>query len=467
MAAADAGVPGAISKIQSLQVIYCQSWQYDNAPLRLAERLGASPGRVCYSGIGGNVPQELVSATAGEIMAGRLELALVVGGEALATIRALKKAGARPSWSFPPEERRRFPFDVPFNQSELDHGIFQAWLTFALFENARRARLAMPLSDYRGYLGQLLSTMTEVAAKDKGAWFAIQRSAEEILGPSPANRMVAYPYSKLMTAMMDVDMAAAVLIASDAAADSLGVPADKRVYLRGWCSARDPNYIAERQDLSRSSAMELAGKEATRAAAVTVEDVDHLDLYSCFSSSVGFALDALGLDFPLRRQDDEGQEPLQVTVTGGLPYHGGPGSNYMTHAMAAMATRLRELPGTVGMISGVGMHMTKHVYAVYSTTPGDVRPPDEPAVAAQLDAMGKAEIARSYSGRATVATYSVVHSPDGEPAYGILVCDLPDGRRCYGRLEDQDALRLAEAEELVGRAVSIYGGNGEPNLVRL
>ena len=33
-----------------------------------------------------------------------------------------------------------------------------------------------------------------------------------------------------------------------------------------------------------------------------------------------------------------------VTQTGGLPYHGGPGSNYMTHSMAAMAETLRPTP---------------------------------------------------------------------------------------------------------------------------
>ena len=39
------------------------------------------------------------------------------------------------------------------------------------------------------------------------------------------------------------------------AADWLGVPADRRVYLRGWCGANDPVLVAEHPDLGASPAM--------------------------------------------------------------------------------------------------------------------------------------------------------------------------------------------------------------------
>ncbi len=53
-----------------------------------------------------------------------------------------------------------------------------------------------------------------------------------------------------------------------------------------------------------------------------------------------------------------------------MPYHGGPGSNYLTHALAAMVETLRREPGSYGVTSGVGMHMQKHAYGVWSTDPG-------------------------------------------------------------------------------------------------
>jgi acetyl-CoA C-acetyltransferase len=293
---------------------------------------------------------------------------------------------------------------------------------------------------------------------------------EEILGPTVENRMVGYPYSKLMTAIMDVDMAAALLVASDATADSLGVPAERRVYLRGWGYAEDPPAVAQRSDLWRSGAMKAASAAALQGAGVAANDVAHLDLYSCFASSIEFALDALGIDPGSARSADPTSPPDRtVTVTGGLAYHGGPGSNYLTHSLATMVDTLRADPGALGMVSGVGMHMHKHVFAAYSTTPGKLVPPDDAAVAAQ-GAMDETPIVESFEGPARVATYSVVHGRDGAPESAALVCDLeappgsdrhPAAARCYARLTDLASLEAAESEELIGRTVQISpDGNG-------
>ena len=200
-----------------------------------------------------------------------------------------------------------------------------------------------------------------MAAHSPHAWFPVERSAEEIATASADNRMVAFPYTKLMTSIMDVDMAAALLLASAEKADALGVPEERRVYLRGWGYAEDPVHVAGHPDLWRSPALAAASSSALAGAGVGIDDVAHFDLYSCFASSVCFALDGLGL------AEDDGRG---VTQTGGLPYHGGPGSNYMTHSLAAMAEALRRDPGSYGMVSGVGMHMQKHAYGVWSTAPG-------------------------------------------------------------------------------------------------
>lgn len=465
-AAADAGAPGALAALQRLDVVYCQSWDYDDPALRLAQRLGADPADRRYSGIGGSVPQVLVADVAGAVRDGGLDLALVVGAEALATVRRLKKDGRRPAWSHRPEQRRPFPFDVPFHPAELAHAVLQAYLTFALFDSARRAHLGLGLDDHRERLGRLLAPMTAVAAADPAhAWFPVARSPEELTAATPGNRMVAYPYTKLMVSIMDVDMAAALLVASDAKADELGVPLDRRVYLRGWGYAQDPHYVAERRELWRSPAMGAASRAALAGAGVGIQDVAHLDLYSCFASSLGFAADALRLPV-----EDvlAGRRPL--TVTGGLPYHGGPGSNYMTHAIAAMAQRLRQDPGAFGLTSGVGMHMTKHAYGLWSTTPGPVAPPDPGAVAREvagdLEVVPITDVVAGAT-EATVAASTVLHDRDGAPEWGALVCNLPDRSRCYARLEDAAALAGAEQEELVGRTVHLAPAEGGVNLASL
>jgi acetyl-CoA C-acetyltransferase len=452
-AAADAGAPGALAALESIDVVFTQSWQYDDPAARLAERLGAAPARQRYSGIGGSVPQVLAAGVAAAIGEGDLDLGLIVGAEALATVRRLKKAGQKPQWSFRPAERRPFPMDLQFHPSEISHAVFEAYLTFSLFDNARRAKLGRRLDAHRAQLGRLLAPLTEIAAASPHAWFPIARTGEEISTATVDNRMVAYPYTKLMTSIMDVDMSAALLLASAARADELGVPEDRRVYLRGFGYAEDPPHVADHPELWRSPAMASASTAALTGAGIGVDEVAHFDLYSCFASSVNFALDALGM-----AEDD----PRGVTQTGGLPYHGGPGSNYMTHSLAAMAETLRRDPGSFGVTSGVGMHMQKHAYGVWSTAPGAAPPSIAPAT--PTAAASPTSIVESPDGPAVVATYSVLHGRDGAPESAVLVCDLPDGGRCYAKLDGD--LAEAEAEELIGRAVTLTPTDGV-NVARL
>jgi acetyl-CoA C-acetyltransferase len=439
-AADDATRPAVLEQLDSIQIVYCQTCQYDDAVARLAVRLHAEPAHAHYSGIGGTTTQQLVNATGERMLRGELDLALITSAEALATQRMYNKRGERYPYSFRPAEKRPFPWESPPDPIEVAHEVFQAWLTFAVFDNARRARRGVGLDEYRAGIGRMLAPMTEVAASNPNAWYRVERSAGEIVEPRPENRMVGYPYTKYMVAVMDVDMAAALIVATHARADALGIPAERRVYLRGWCGANDPVLVAEHPDLGASSAMAAASAHALAGAGARVDEIAHFDLYSCFPSSLHFACDALGI---------APTDPRGLTVTGGLAYHGGPASGYLTHSIAAMVERLRADAGALGLVSGVGMHMTKHVFGVYSTGPGAVTPPEPVPPPARV------QVAASYDGPATVAAYSVVHERDGAPSRALLVCDLPDGVRTYATLTDADACRRAEREELVGAAVSL------------
>jgi acetyl-CoA C-acetyltransferase len=444
-AAADAGRPDAITAIDGLNLVYCQTWQYDDAVQRVADRLGADPKQRLYSGIGGTTGQQLVNATATRMLAGEQDLVLIASAEALATQRAYKKRGERAPYSFKPEEKRPFPWESPPDPREVAHEVFQAWLTFAIFENARRGHLGTELEEYRTGIAEMMAPMSTVAARNPDAWFRTERSVDDLLTVRPDNRMVGYPYTKYMVAVMDVDMAAAVIVATHERADALGVPLERRVYLRGWCSATDPVLVAARAEMWRSPAMAAAASTALAHAGIGIDDAAHLDLYSCFGSSLHFACDALSVS---------PRDPRGLTVTGGLPNHGGPGSGYLVHAIAKMTDGLRSDPGAAGVVSGVGMHMTKHVYGVYSTAPAPVEPPDERAVQRALDAHPEVDVVAEHRGEATVVAYSVVHGRDGAPDSAVLVCDTGPAR-AYARLLDPDRLRAAEVDELVGARVHL------------
>jgi acetyl-CoA C-acetyltransferase len=407
-----------------------------------------------YSGIGGTIGQVLVQTAARAIVAGEDGEVELAGAEALATVR---RSGGELPWSFRDPQPSGMPFPAPPHPAEEAHGVRNAWLEFPVFDVARRARLGVAPMEYRAQLGELLSPFTRVAASNAHAWFPVARTPDEITTVTPVNRLIGYPYTKYMVSVIDVDMASAVIVASEAEADRLGIARDRRVYVRGWCYADDPVYLAEHPDLSTSPAMAGASGEALRCAGVGVDDVAHLDLYSCYPSSVNLARDALGIG---------GADTRGLTVTGGLPYFGGPSSNYVTHSIAAMTEVLRSDPGSTGLLNGIGMYLTKHVFGVYSTTPpagGPPPVPDEAAVQATVDR--RVGIVPTWDGPARVAGYSIAHARSGEAEWGVAVCDVPGGR-AYARLSEAGALDAFEREEWVGAEVTLTAGPGGVNHLR-
>jgi acetyl-CoA C-acetyltransferase len=442
LAAADTGVESVLAQVDSLQVVYCHSWPYDDPVGRLATALGIDPRHRHYSGIGGTTPQLLVNETAEAMLRGEMDLALIVSGEVLATVRATKKAGERLPWSH--RQPSPFPWDPP-HASELAHEVMQAWETFPLWDTARRARLEASLADDAAEAARVMAAMSTVAATNPHAWRPVALDAATVGTATPENRYVGWPYTKHEVAVMDVDMSAALLLATAEKADALGVAEDRRFYLIGWAYAQDPDSIAERGDLSRSAAMKVVGNHAMQSAGIGLDDVDAFDLYSCFPSSVRLTCDALGLAL---------DDPRGHTVTGGLPYAGGPASAYQMHAITSAYHRLREGGGRA-LVTGVGMHLAKHVAAVWSTTPGDPRPPDAEALQAEVESQQpRMPLLTTYSGPATVRAYTVAHGRDGTPQQGLVILDTADGR-AIARVHDSDLLVDAESRELVGADVTV------------
>jgi len=457
---AGSGVP---TDVDALHVLRSLSTKSQNPGLAIARLLGITS-KVCgYTTHGGNLPQALVNVSALDIQSGRADLVVLTGGESSRSRRRAKASGKTLDWMAedPPHRDDPEPTNIGgdlemLHPLEIERKVVLPIEIYPMFETALRSKNGMTIEQHRAHVGALWSRFSDVAASNPFAWTQKRLTSDEIVTPTATNRMVGYPYTKVMNSNNDVDMAAAVILTSWAAADRLGVPEEQRVVLRGWCYATDPVYVAEHDDLARSPALAAASAEALRCAGIDADDVAHLDLYSCFASSVDFARDALRIG---------GEDSRALTVTGGLPYSGGPASNYLTHSVSAMVERLRSDPGSYGLVTGVGMHTTKHVHAVYSTLPGPVVRPDETGVQAGLDAGHPARsITDHHTGDAVVAAYSVVHGRDGAPAWGLVVVDLPDGSRSYGRTDDVAVCAALEAEEWVGRTVTL-AAEGDVNRI--
>lgn len=454
-AADDAGAGKALLEtIDTLAVTSVTAWRMRDAPGLLAEALGIAPARRIATTIGGNTPTMLVNRLAREIAAGRCDAALVAGGDVFHSVLRARKRGVRLAWPTGGDGRSETAGDdaSPALAVEQRHGLLAPSSVYPLFENAWRARRGWSLDEHRRRLGVLLAPMTEVAAANPHAWFRVRRSAAEIATPAPANRMVAFPYTKYMNAVLEVDQGAALILCSRARARALGVPEERLVHWWGGGDAKeDPWSVAQRPDLSRSPGLARVAGAALAEADLTIGELEHLDLYSCFPSAVQLARDALGV------ADDD---PRPVTLTGGLPYAGGPGNAYTLHALARAVERLRAEPGTHALVTGVGWYLSKHSAVVLGAAPRPAEAPEIGSVAVAPSTLAPVELAEETTA-GTVETYTVLFDREGAPAHGIVLARLADGRRALARTPQERALLEAlVAHDPIGSPGRLRPGEG-------
>jgi acetyl-CoA C-acetyltransferase len=197
--------------------------------------------------------------------------------------------------------------------------------------------------------------------------------------------------------------------------------------------------------LDGSNAIRCASRKALAMSGRTLDDIRYFDLYSCFPSAVEIGCREIGL-----AEDD----PRGLTVTGGLPYFGGPGNNYVTHSISEMMRRLRAEPGSFGMVTANGNYVTKHSFGIYSTTPfeGQWRREAPGVLQAELDALPKAPLAEAASGSATIETYTIMHGKTG-PEFGVVIGRLNEtGQRFIANTApDPAVLHDLEDQESLGR----------------
>lgn len=426
------------------------TWHPHDPALMVAHRLGINP-RTRLTPTGGNIPQKLVHQTAQRVLSGDVDLVAVVGSEAMHAASLARKAGAKPNWTLQGDDVARPELveedRVPFTAEEYTNGLTQPVDVYPLFENARRARLGWSISHQRERLGELWHNFAAVAATNPYAWVTTPPAADYIATPSTSNRMVSFPYTKLLVANLPVDMGAAYIIASYEKALSLGVRRDQMVFPLMGADATDHWFVSERPQFDASPAMSAIWSRLQEFGA-RADELSHIDFYSCFPTVVQTACDVVGLD-----AFDAERTP---TLTGGLTFGGGPGNNYVTHSIAAMVERLRAHPGETGLVSALGWFSTKHAWGTYSTEPPS-RDFQHASVQDVVDAQEKIVI-RQEDGPVTVETYTVVHGRDGEPTRLVVAARHADGTRVWSKSEDPATMNAAELTELIGQPAHVRQG---------
>ncbi len=428
-----------------------------NYPRSVAQRVGASPARAVLEPIGGQGPQHALTEFAGLIAAGSADVVMLVGSENGSTLRHFATVADKPDHSETVDgqlEDRGYGYDGLFTAYTVAHGLVGAPAQYGLLENARRGRVGLGVADYRRAMAELFAPLSAVAAANPYSASPVARTVDEILTIDADNRMICDPYPRLLVARDQVNQGAAVVLMSVAAAHRLGVPQDKWVYLRGHADVVDQPLL-DRADLSFNSASILAVDEALRVAGVGLDDIDTFDLYSCFPVPVFNFCDGTGL---------AGDDPRGLTLTGGLPYFGGPGNSYSLHAIAETVTRMRLSPGSFGLVAANGGIMSKYSVGVFSTEAAEWAPDRSAELCAEVAARPAVALAEHPTGAGTVETYTVRY--DWPVRTGIIVGRLDDGSRFMATSDDPDLVGLLSDGEPLGARIAVQH-NGNANRATL
>ena len=457
-----AGVEAAIDCVTVVRLFQDSGFgapfgQQNNLPWSVAQRIGANPARQLSGPVGGNSPQMLVNVFAEAIQKGEHDVVLLTGCEPLRSQARALKAGMKLEWGEEaPEAAEQWPEKTRYaTPHEMQHGIAMPVNIYPLFENALGHHYGRSPVAHRQAIGELMARFTDVAAANPYAQLPIARTADEIITPEGDNRYIGYPYTKYLNANMFVDQAAALLLMSSEAADRLGVPQSKRVYLHGSADTHEKILVSERVNYWSSPAVKVGAAHALKQAGVSIDDVAHMDIYSCFSSAVEIAADAIGL----RHDDARG-----LTLTGGLPYFGGPGNNYSMHGIAEVAAACRASPGQPGFVFANGGFLTKHSFGVWSTVPRAFQRTDPATYQAGIDAQESPAFTEKPSGKGKVETYTVIHDK-GVPAFALIVGRLDsDGSRFLAQIHESPGA-LVDVP-VIGRALTVEPGD-TVNIARL
>lgn len=438
----DAGI--SPDQVDAIACVDPFSWTYADLGQKVAHELGCDENiRDFWLPAGGTTPQDLLHEITRAMAAGEIDVAILVGAEAMRTRRKATRAGETLPW--PPRDKSVNPTrgQKPFTSDwEAKHGLRLPIQSFPIHENAIRSMHGRSAEEQIELAASLLHKNALVAASNPNAWFQDAPSVEDIATVASDNRMISYPYTKRMNAIMDVDQAAALVVVSDRVIERLA-DRNRSVAILGGAGAEEIWNPIERESLARSRAMEVAFTAALRHAGLQAQDIDAFDFYSCFPSPIQMALDAMGMDV---------EDPRDFSITGGLAYAGGPGNNYVMHSLATAVARLRNNPAERIMITGVGMANTKHAATLLAN--GDNIPPDASGQTDYRIPTGAQAlpVTERASGDASIVSYTIEYERDGRPANVIYLLDLEDGSRAIANARDpgsaQDALM---AEDPIGK----------------
>src|SRR5476649_2098323 len=438
-----------LGEIGSLDIVNFLSWRYRDPEVQLSDRLGIKPKHAYYGPVGGESPIRYLHEAAQRIARGECSVAAVCGAEAQSTATKAERAGVTLPWTpfahDVPEPKRGAAFQKPM---AVTLGVFRPITVYPFYEAASSAHWGQTPREAMAESGSLWSTYSEVASHNPNAWLKRRFAPEEITTPTPDNRLIAWPYTKLMVANPTVNMGGAVLMTNLAKERAAGISEDRMVHFWGGASAEEPrDYLArdqffesQSQNAVLSAVMELAGGDG--------KAFDAIELYSCFPCVPKMARRTLGLG-----------ADVQPTVTGGLTFFGAPLNTYMTHAACAMVRKLRN-GAKLGLLYGQGGFVTKHHALVLSRQASPEPLAQDTSVQSEADRSRGAvpDFVTEAAGKGTVESFTALYGRNGDVEHGVVMLRTPEGARTLARVPANDSRTL---EHLLNMDRTPVGSSGD------
>jgi len=446
-AAADAGAPGLLGRIDSIAVPQ-GSWSLTDPGRTVARRVGSPDARTLLCEIGVS-QQEVINHGLATVAAGHAEIFVVAGAEA----RAFARDGGVDidEEDRPPDEVLTRPPDFVAPVEIAAGMIWPVAQQYALIENALAAAEHLSSDGQSTEIAALWARYNAVATHNPEAAFPQPRDASDIATPGPHNRPLAYPYNRWHASQWTVDQASALVICSAERARAAGVPPDRWLFPHVALHSSAAVTLTARRRLEAWPAMGVLGRAAAGHIGRPLRELPLAEVYSCFPAAVRVQQRELELD-----------RAGTPTLNGGMAFSGGPFNHFVLQSLRGLGDRLRQDPAAQGLLTTVSGMLSKPGLAVWSATP-----PAGPGTAlladlavettAATDIVPVTEEPPRAATTASVVSFTVTYGGEEgyDPVRTVVVVDLPDGVRTAAACEDSGTARLAVTEGLIGRAVSV------------
>ncbi|MBN8978165.1 MAG: acetyl-CoA acetyltransferase [Rhizobiales bacterium] len=428
-----------LAEVQSLDIINFLSWRYHDPAALLCERLGIAPAHAYYGPVGGESPIRYIHEAAKRIARGECSVAAICGGEAQSTVTKAERAGVSLPWTpfahDAPVPLRGASFQKPMATTL---GVAKPVTVYPIYEAASAAHWGQTPREALAESGHLWSVYSSVASQNPNAWLKRAVPAEEIVTPTSDNRLIAWPYTKLMVANPSVNQSAAILVTSLAKAREAGIADDKMIHIWGGASAEEPRDYLERDQFHQSHAQNAVLGSVMDMVEGDGTAFDAIELYSCFPTVPKMARRTLKLG-----------PDVQPTVTGGLTFFGAPLNAYMAHAACAMVRKLRS-GGKLGLLYGQGGFVTKHHGLILSPQAPRAALAQETSVQAEADRNRQPAppFVTEASGTGKLESFTVIYGRGGAAEHGVVMLRTDENARTLARIPASDTQTLTHLTNL-------------------